>query len=173
MPATRWRPAARPERFENACPPTLAPRPLTGPRAGPASPDPWVGPGPSIASHSLGSDRSSAVTAIADEASETPYVVMEVQLGDQDFIGLVPEGLRIDSHSTGVITDGLLAGATTTGVDYLLYRHDGVGVSLLEPHRLRLRGDLEPGQGRGRVHLALAGAVTPRAQATRRSVAPA
>ena len=113
-----------------------------------------------------------AGTAIADEASETPYVVMEVQLGDQDFIGLVPEGLRIDSRSTGVITDGLLAGATTTWVDYLLFRHDGAAVRLPEPHRSRRHGDGEHGKGRASARAPLAGTVTPRVQATRRSVAP-
>ncbi len=69
-----------------------------------------------------------AGTAIADDAAATPYIVMESQLGVQDFIGLVPEGIRLDGHSSGVITEGLLAGATTTGIDYMVYRHDGVGV---------------------------------------------
>ena len=69
-----------------------------------------------------------AGTAVADDAAETPYFVMEMQLGQQDFVGLVPEGIRLDGHSTGVATEGLLAGATLTGIDYLLYRHDGVGV---------------------------------------------
>lgn len=66
--------------------------------------------------------------AIADDAAETPYTVMEMQIVGQDFVGLVPEGIRIDSYSSGVITEGLLAGATAQGVDYILYRHDGVGV---------------------------------------------
>ena len=66
--------------------------------------------------------------AIADDADARPYAVMEIQMVGQDFIGLVPEGIRFDGHSSGVITEGLLAGATTTGIDYLLYRHDGVGV---------------------------------------------
>lgn len=66
--------------------------------------------------------------AIADDAAETPYIVMEMQIVGQDFVGLVPEGIRIDSYSSGVITEGLLAGATAQGVDYILYRHDGVGV---------------------------------------------
>jgi len=41
---------------------------------------------------------------------------------------LVPEGLRGDGHTLGVITEGMLAGATMTGTDYIVYRHDGVGV---------------------------------------------
>ena len=69
-----------------------------------------------------------AGTATASDAIETPFIVMELQIGAQDFVGLVPEGLRLNGHSSGVITDGLLAGATATGIDYLLYRHDGVGV---------------------------------------------
>lgn len=66
--------------------------------------------------------------AMADDAIATPYMVMEVEMVGHDFIGLVPEGIRLHGHSSGVVTDGLLAGATTTGVDYMLYRHDGVGV---------------------------------------------
>lgn len=69
-----------------------------------------------------------AGTAIADDGAATPYAVMEVQMVGQDFIGVVPEGLRLDGHSTGAITEGLLAGATTTSVDYMLFRHDGVAV---------------------------------------------
>jgi hypothetical protein len=71
---------------------------------------------------------SIAITAMADETNERPYGILEGQIVGQDFIGLVPEGLRFDGHSSGVITEGLLAGATTSGVDYMLYRHDGVGV---------------------------------------------
>ncbi len=67
-------------------------------------------------------------TAIADDAMATPYYVVEVQVVDQNLVGLVPEGLRLDGHTRGVITEGLLAGATTTGIDYLLIRPDGVGV---------------------------------------------
>ena len=43
-------------------------------------------------------------------------------------IGLVPEGLRLDAHYTGTITEGPLAGDAVEGVDYLLLRPDGVGV---------------------------------------------
>ncbi len=69
-----------------------------------------------------------AGTAIADDGSEAPYFVIEAQIIAQDFIGLVPEGLRLDGHTSGAITEGLLAGAAATGVDYQLYRHDGVSV---------------------------------------------
>ena len=43
-------------------------------------------------------------------------------------IGLVPEGLRLNAHYQGKITDGPLTGDTVDGVDYLLLRPDGVGV---------------------------------------------
>ena len=69
-----------------------------------------------------------AGTAIADDAAATPYMVIEAQMVGQDVIGLVPEGLRLNGHTRGVITEGLLAGATTTGVDSMLVRHDGVSV---------------------------------------------
>ena len=68
-----------------------------------------------------------AGTAVADETA-APYFVFEAASVGQDLIGLVPEGLRFDGHSRGVISDGLLVGAWTTATDYLLYRHDGVGV---------------------------------------------
>ena len=67
-------------------------------------------------------------TAIAEDAATTPSMVVEAQIVNMEVIGLVPEGLRIDSHTRGVVTEGFLAGATTTGVDYLLIRHDGVSV---------------------------------------------
>ena len=69
-----------------------------------------------------------AGTATADEAAETPYTVMELQIVGQDFVGLVPEGVRIDSRSNVVVTEGLLAGATAQGIDSMLIRHDGVAV---------------------------------------------
>jgi len=56
------------------------------------------------------------------------HMTSEAQLTGQNRVGLVPEGLRIDSYSTGVFTDGLLAGATYDGIDYVLIRHDGVAV---------------------------------------------
>lgn len=43
-------------------------------------------------------------------------------------IGLVPEGLRLDAHFQGTITEGPLTGDTVDGVDYLLLRRDGIGV---------------------------------------------
>lgn len=69
-----------------------------------------------------------AGTAIADDAIETPYFVIEAQLAGQDSVGLVPEGLRMDGHIRGSVPEGIRAGATTTGIDYLVMRHDGVGV---------------------------------------------
>lgn len=75
-----------------------------------------------------------AGSAIADEAATSMSMVVEGEATGQTFIGLTPEGLRLDSYTTGVITEGLLAGATTTGVDYLLFRHDGVGVIDIRAH---------------------------------------
>lgn len=43
-------------------------------------------------------------------------------------IGLVPDGLRLDVAFAGTITDGPLAGCAMEGIDYLLIRHDGIGV---------------------------------------------
>jgi hypothetical protein len=43
-------------------------------------------------------------------------------------VGLVSGGLRSDVGFAGTVTDGPLAGSTIEGVDYLLIRHDGVGV---------------------------------------------
>jgi hypothetical protein len=43
-------------------------------------------------------------------------------------IGLVPEGLRLDAHFAGSVVDGDFAGAGVRGIDYLLFRSDGVGV---------------------------------------------
>jgi hypothetical protein len=71
---------------------------------------------------------AAAGTAIAENEPTLPYIVVEAQIVGQDVIGVVPEGLRIDSHTRGVVTEGILAGATTTGIDYMLIRHDGVSV---------------------------------------------
>src|SRR4051812_27975678 len=43
-------------------------------------------------------------------------------------IGLVPEGVRLDVHFDGTVVEGPLEGARVQGVDYLLFRADGVGV---------------------------------------------
>jgi len=66
--------------------------------------------------------------AVADEMAAVPHLTVEFQANAQFPVGLVPEGLRMDSHSTWVITDGLFVGATGTAIDYLLIRHDGVGI---------------------------------------------
>jgi hypothetical protein len=42
--------------------------------------------------------------------------------------GLVPEGLRLDAHHAGTISEGPLTGVTVEGVDHFLLRPDGVGV---------------------------------------------
>ena len=69
-----------------------------------------------------------AGSANADDASVAPFFVLEGEAVSQDFVGLVPEGLRVNGHIRAVVTDGLFAGATASGIDYLLFRHDGVGV---------------------------------------------
>src|SRR5687768_13256005 len=43
-------------------------------------------------------------------------------------VGLVPEGVRLDVHFEGTVTEGSLGGTRVRGVDYLLLRADGVGV---------------------------------------------
>lgn len=43
-------------------------------------------------------------------------------------VGMVPGGLRLNSHFAGTITDGLFAGSTFEGIDYVLMRPDGVMV---------------------------------------------
>ena len=52
----------------------------------------------------------------------------EAQFTDIVPVGVVPEGLRLDVHFEGRVTEGRLAGATVRGIDYLRYRSDGVGV---------------------------------------------
>ena len=67
-------------------------------------------------------------TVIADDAIETPYLVIEAQIADQDMVGLVPGGWRGDGDARGAITDGMLPSASTIGIDYLVLRPDGVGI---------------------------------------------
>jgi len=43
-------------------------------------------------------------------------------------IGLVPDGLRVDVSFEGTVTEGPMTGGSLTGIDYLLFRRDGVGV---------------------------------------------
>ena len=69
-----------------------------------------------------------AGTAIAEDAAEAPYFVIEAQTIGMDIVGLVPDGLRVVTHARGAVTDGLFVGSTVTGTDYLVFRHDGVGV---------------------------------------------
>ena len=69
-----------------------------------------------------------AGSAIAEDAGSVHTMVLEAQTHATNVIGLVPEGLRLDAHVTAGFTDGPLAGATGESIDYLLLRHDGVGV---------------------------------------------
>jgi hypothetical protein len=66
--------------------------------------------------------------AIADDGPAVPYLVGEIQITAQNPVGLVPEGLRIDGHTSWVITEGIFTGTTGTSIDYLLIRPDGVGI---------------------------------------------
>jgi len=43
-------------------------------------------------------------------------------------VGLVPEGARFDVYFSGQLVEGPLSGATLRGIDYLLFRYDGIGV---------------------------------------------
>lgn len=51
-------------------------------------------------------------------AEAPPLLTVEYQITQQQVVGLVPEGLRIDFHLAGTFTDGIFAGATVEGVDY-------------------------------------------------------
>lgn len=53
---------------------------------------------------------------------------LEARFTDLIPIGLVPEGVRVDAHYSGPITAGPFTGGTVRGIDYLLFRSDGVGV---------------------------------------------
>jgi hypothetical protein len=67
-------------------------------------------------------------TVIADDAPTMATMVLEGQMTGTKPVGMVPDGIRIDGFTSGVFTEGILAGATADWVDYLLVRHDGVGV---------------------------------------------
>lgn len=66
--------------------------------------------------------------AYADDVIDAPFFDLELQLVGMDFVGVVPEGMRFDGRTLGVVSDGMLSGAEVTAIDYLLFRHDGVGV---------------------------------------------
>ncbi|MFU8889371.1 MAG: DUF3237 family protein [Trueperaceae bacterium] len=67
-------------------------------------------------------------TVFSSEPLGPTHMTVELQITEQRLVGLVPEGLRFDDISSGVFTDGLLAGTTFDGIDYLLVRRDGVAV---------------------------------------------
>ncbi len=67
-------------------------------------------------------------TASGDEAPAHTHMTMEASMTGVHVIGLVPEGLRLDSKTAGVVTDGLFAGSAVEGIDHVLFRHDGVMV---------------------------------------------
>jgi hypothetical protein len=53
----------------------------------------------------------------------------EAALTEVILVGLVPEGIRLDACFSGRVVEGALSGATLRGIDYLLLRADGIGVS--------------------------------------------
>jgi hypothetical protein len=69
-----------------------------------------------------------AGSVMAEDERAEAYMVLEGQMNAHNLVGLVPEGIRLESYSSGEFTDGLLLGATGEWVDYLLIRHDGVRV---------------------------------------------
>jgi hypothetical protein len=58
----------------------------------------------------------------------------EGQFTDFTVVGLTALGLRLDLDFTGEITAGPLTGATISGTDFLLIRHDGVGQVNVREH---------------------------------------
>jgi len=62
-----------------------------------------------------------------DEVGEAS-MVLEGRMNAHHLVGLVPEGIRLDSYSSGRFTGGVLTGATGDWIDYLLIRPDGVRV---------------------------------------------
>lgn len=53
---------------------------------------------------------------------------LEARFTEWTAFGPVPEGLRLNAHFEGRVTDGELVGATVRGIDYVLLRPDGVGI---------------------------------------------
>jgi len=81
-----------------------------------------------------------AGTASADAHGAT--YTTDLSVVELHFIGLVPGGLRLNSHFEGTITDGLFAGSSVTGIDYALIRPDGVIV--MNGHKLIMIPDGPP-----------------------------
>lgn len=69
-----------------------------------------------------------AASGTAQDERAEAYMVLEGRMNDHHLVGLVPEGIRLDSYSSGQFTEGLFAGATGDWIDYLLIRPDGVRV---------------------------------------------
>jgi len=69
-----------------------------------------------------------ASSAFAQDERAEAYMVLEGQIDASTVIGLVPEGIRINSELSGEFTEGLFAGATAEWASYLHIRHDGVRV---------------------------------------------
>ena len=67
-------------------------------------------------------------TAIAQDAPMPTFTTHEAQLVRADVIGLLPHGMRVNSHYAGTVTEGLFAGLPVEGIDYVLIRYDGVMV---------------------------------------------
>lgn len=63
-----------------------------------------------------------------DMSSDNFFYRLEGKFTKLGPIGLVTDGLRMDNEFAGTITDGALAGAQMTGIDFFRIRADGVGV---------------------------------------------
>jgi hypothetical protein len=86
---------------------------------------------------------TSTTTAPARRAGRTrpgePFYRFDGHFTDIVPIGPVPDGFRLNGHFAGSVTEGELAGAQVTGVDYFRVRADGVGV--VRGHELVVAGD--------------------------------
>ena len=82
-----------------------------------------------------------AGSAVAQDEPAMADMVLEGRMNAHNLIGLVPEGIRLDSYASGEFTEGPLAGGTGEWTDYLLIRHDGVRV-------IDVRGYAEDPEGR-------------------------
>lgn len=63
----------------------------------------------------------------AESLSGTLLYRFEGQFREIVPIGPVADGFRLDGHFGGTLTEGELAGASLTGVDYFRIGHDGLG----------------------------------------------
>jgi hypothetical protein len=60
--------------------------------------------------------------------AESALYRFEARITEALPVGIVPGGIRVDFHFDGRVTEGALEGARVRGIDYLVFRPDGVGV---------------------------------------------